>query len=120
MIWTSNKTYPFAIDSKMGNPIRAGTKFDCLGYRQYFYPPAQKNATAFDWHEEAGDTVVYADYHKAVDHEVLALPPALTGKTITVVEKTPSLTLHTAKTVPVTGVVLSVTGNYGYVVFSAR
>lgn len=120
MIWTSSKTYPFAIDSKMGNPIRAGTKFDCLGYRQYFYPPAQKNATAFYWHEEGGDTVVYADYHKAVDHEVFALPPALTGKTITVVEKTPSLTLHTDKTVPATGVVLSVTGNYGYVVFSAR
>lgn len=118
--YTSAKTYPTVLDTKLGNPVRAGTKFDCLGYRHYFYPPAQGKATCFYWHEEDEDTVVYADFHRAVDHEVLVLPPALTGKAITVVEKTPSLTLHTEGTVPAAGVVVSVAGNYGYVVFSVR
>ena len=72
------------------------------------------------WHEEDGDTVVYADYHKAVDRDVLKLPSALTGKAVTVVEKTASVALHTKGKIPADGVVVSVAGDYGYVVLKVK
>ena len=120
MLYTSTKTYPTAVDSKMGPIIPAGTEFDCVAYRHYFRPAAQPNATCLYWHKEGDDTVVYADYHKAVDRDVLKLPAELAGKKISVVEKTRSLTLHTTETVPASGVVVSVKGDYGYVVFKAE
>jgi len=120
MLYTSTKTYPTAIDSKMGPIIPAGTEFDCIAYRHYFYPMAHPNATCFYWHKEGDDTVVYADYHKAVDRDALKLPAELVGKKISIVETTPSLTLHTTETVPADGVVVSVSGDYGYVVFKVN
>ena len=120
MLYTSSKSYPIAINSKMGPIIPAGTSFHCIAYRQYFCPAMHQHATCFYWHEEAGDTIVYADYHKPVDRDVLKLPAELTGKSITVAEKTPSLTLHTSTTVPAEGLVVSVAGDYGYGVFRIR
>ena len=116
MLYSSAKTYPTAIDSKAARTIPAGTKFDCIAYRQYFHPAAQPNATCFLWHKEGTDTVVYADYHKAVDRDVLKLPAELVGKKITIVEKTPSLTLHTHESVPENGMIVSVSNDYGYMV----
>ncbi len=120
MLYTSTKTYPTAVDSKMGPSIPAGTEFDCIAYRHYFNPAAQPNATCFYWHKEGDDTVAYADYHKAVDRDALKLPADLVGKNIAIIEKTPSLTLHTRGAVPAAGVVVSVKGDYGYVVFKIR
>jgi hypothetical protein len=120
MLYTSSKSYPVAVDSKMGPMIPAGTDFYCIAYRHYFHPAAQPNATAVYWHEENDDTVVYADYHKAVNGDVLKLPAEFAGRSLTVVEKTPSVTLHTSGTVPKTGVAVSVRGDYGYIVFRLR
>jgi hypothetical protein len=115
---TTSKSYPHAIDSRMGPIIPAGTQFECTAYRHYFCPAAQKNATCLYWHEEDGDTVVYADYHKAVARDVIKLPSKLAAKAPTVVEKTPSLTFRPDRTAG--GVVVSVTGDYGYVVFRIK
>ena len=120
MLYTSSKSYPVAIDAKMGPIIPAGTPFYCIAYRQYFWPTAQQQATCFYFHEESGDTVVYADYHKGVKRDVLKLPAKLTGRSITVIERTPSVTLHASGTVPPGGVAVSVAGEYGHVVFEVR
>lgn len=50
---------------------------------------------------------------------MLNLPAELIGKTITVVEKTPSVTFAD-QIVPAAGVTVSVTGNYGYVGFKVK
>lgn len=115
---TTHKSYPRAIDSKMGTSIPAGTQFECIAYRHYFCPAAYKNATCFYWHEEKGETVVYADYHKAIEQDVLTLPSKLSGKPISVIEKTPSLIMHADNAAG--GVVVSVKGDYGYVVFKIK
>ena len=114
MLYTSSKSYPVAVNSKMGPLIPAGTDFHCIAYRQYFCPAEQPHATCVYWHEEDGDTIVYADYHRPTDRDVLKLPAELTGKTIAFVEKTPSLTLHTDTVVPADGLVLSVADDYGH------
>jgi hypothetical protein len=105
---------------KMGPIIPAGTPFYCIAYRQYFCPAAQQHATCFYLHKESGDTVVYADYHKSVERDVLRLPGELTGRSITVIEKTPSVTLHSTGTVPSGGAAVSVADDYGYIVFKVR
>jgi len=120
MLYTSAKSYPVAVDGKMGPVIPAGTRFHCVAYRHYFRPGLHGKATCLYWHESGDDVVVYADYHRAVDRDVLKLPAALTGKGIAVVEKTPSLTLHTAGALPAAGLAVSVAGDYGYVVLRLK
>lgn len=116
MLYTSAKSYPTAVDGKMGNPIAAGTEFSCVAYRQYFWPGAQPGATCFYWHEEEGEVFVYADFHRAVEREILALPQEWAGRKLSVVEQTPSVSLHAGDTMPQQGVAITVTGDYGYVV----
>jgi len=116
---TTYKSYPSAIDGKMGI-IKAGMEFNCTGYRQYFNPATQSKATCVYWHPEGNGIVVYVDYHQAVSHDRVKLPKEMTGKPITVIEKTDSLTLHTAEIIPAEGIDLSVTNGYGYLVFSVQ
>jgi hypothetical protein len=89
-------------------------------YRQYFWPAGQPAATCVYSHEEAGETILFADYHRAVQRDVLTLPATLIGKPFTVVEKTPSLSVDDGATVPHGGVAVSVNGDYGYVVLRIR
>ena len=115
IIHTSLKSYPIAIDSKMGL-ITAGMEFYCVGYRNYFSPQRYPDATSVYWHPEGKDIILYADYHQKLAHTVIKLPPEFSGLKISVVEKTPSVTLLTDQTVPSTGIELSTSQNYGYVV----
>jgi hypothetical protein len=112
-LYVTNKTYPRAIQ---GGTVEAGKEFHCLAYRQYFDASAYANATAVYWHKEVDSYLLYIDYHKAVDNDVIKLPDYLSSKKITVVEKTPSVKLLTAQTVPSDGIALSVDGQYGYII----
>ncbi len=112
-LYTSSKSYPHAVDKKMGEIIPAGTEFDCTAYRQYFDPTAFPNATCVYWHPDGDSVMLYADYHRAVERDVLRLPAELAGKRVEVVEQTPSLTLHTADSVPADGLAVSVSGAGG-------
>ena len=113
----SCKIYPSAIsDSYSKTIIPAGTTFHCLAYRQYFDPSVFKNATSVYWHKEADSYLLYIDYHKSVENDIIKLPEYLTGKKISLVEKTPSLKLLTEQTVPSDGIALSVSEQYGYIV----
>lgn len=119
-LYTSAKSYPAAIDAKMGNPIPAGTEFFCRAYRCYFNPGAQPNATFAYWYRDGDDIIVCADYHRAVEHDVLVLPPECVGRAVAAVEKTPSVMLLTGDTVTDGGVAVSVNGEYGSVVLRVR
>jgi len=116
-LYTSSKSYPHAVDRKMGM-ISKGTEFDVLAYRQYFNPAAYKNATSVYWHPQGRRILFYADYHRPVKEDVIPLPKELQGKGITVIEKTPSLTIHSKERGPFEGLCLSVDDNYGYVVLA--
>ena len=115
MIHTSLKSYPIAIDSKMGL-IPPGMEFHCVGYRDYFSPLRYPDATCVYWHSEGKDILLYADYHQKLEHTLVKLPPEFSGLKISIVEKTPSVTLHTKEVVPSTGIDLSIAQSYGYVV----
>lgn len=115
-LWTSQKSYPSAIDSRMGM-IKKGQIFHCIAYRQYFQPhSASKNATCVYWNKQNGSTIVYIDYHKSVQGDTIQLPIIFKGKKISVVEKTPGIKL-TQTSVPDTGIInVSTTNKTDYIV----
>ena len=115
IIYNTGKTYPYALDSRIGT-VQAGAEFHCLVYRQYFNPSAYDNATGVYWHKEGDSCLLYVDYHKSVENDVIKLPGCMPGKKISIVEKTPSVKLLTEQTVPADGLVLSVEGQYGYMI----
>jgi hypothetical protein len=116
LIHTSNKSYPHAIDRKMGR-LAAGATFEALAYRQYFSPRALGDGAACAyWHQEDDGVVVCAEYLQAVAKDALRLPKALAGRAVSVVEATPSVKLLSGATVPADGLVLSVGEGGGSIV----
>jgi len=118
-IYSTAKTYPAAADSRMGN-VEKGKEFYFVGYRQYFNPKLAGSATCFYWNRQEDDDVFYLDYHKTVKKDLVKLPDEFTGRKIEVIDKTPSVTLHTSEEVPDKGIEVSVEGKYGYIVFKVN
>jgi len=116
MLYTSSKSYPTAVDRKMGTTIEAGTEFHCVAYRQYFWAAGGRGPTCVYWNRQGTSDVVYIDYHQAAESEILALPAEFTGRPVAVIEKTDSVTLHTGDHVPKEGLRISVSGGYGSLV----
>ncbi|MCX6985850.1 MAG: hypothetical protein NT118_14040, partial [Lentisphaerae bacterium] len=112
-LWHTKKMYPLFAQFPKSEP---GASKELILYRQYFDPNREPDATAFYYHKEGDSDVVYLDFHKNLKEKTIKLPENFTGKKITVIEQTPSLTLHTDKTVPQKGITLSVDDNYGYLV----
>lgn len=111
--WHTKKMYPlFAV---MPQPEPGASK-EMVLYRQYFDPNREPDATAFYYHKQEGSSVVYLDFHKPLSSKIIRLPGEYSGKTIAILEKTPSVTLHTSRTVPPDGIRLSVDGTHGYLV----
>lgn len=121
VLYSSGKSYPRAIDAKAkGGRIPTGIRFDCLAYRQYFWPGAFPNATCCYWHKEGEETVLYLAYHKPVERDVIRLPAEFAGRSIRVVEKTPSLVLLSDGTVPADGLAVRSEGRHGALVLAIK
>lgn len=119
-LYVSNKTYPSAIDRKMG-VIKKGQEFKCVAYRQYFYPEAiSKNATACYWHKENDSYMLYAHYHKAVENDPVTVPEFWSGKDITVVDKTDNMQLLSEGKITGSQVLLSNKDKHGYIVLRIK
>ncbi len=112
-LYHTKKMYPFCLEMKN---CRQGDEREVLAYRQYFDPQREPDATAFYFHRQRNSDVVYLDFHKSLNEKRIALPDYMAGKQIAVLERTPSVTLHTKGIVPADGVSLSVAGDYGYIV----
>ena len=112
-LYKTRKIYPYCF--AINNPKKGDEKYSVI-YRQYFNPQIEPDATAFYYHKEGKSDVIYLDFHKDLKNKTIRLPGHFTGRAITVIEQTPSLTLHTAGAVPEQGIALSVKDNYGYLV----
>ncbi|MBO4632361.1 MAG: hypothetical protein J5858_10600 [Lentisphaeria bacterium] len=111
--WYTKKMYPYVYSLR---EIEPGKTMETVCYKQYFNPKLEPDATSFYWHREGKSWLVYLDFHKELKDKLIRLPAFFAGKKITVVEKTPSLTLHTEKTIPAEGIRLDVSGKHGYIV----
>lgn len=112
-IYKSSKSYPYAIDKKIGQ-IPAGKEFHCVAYRQYFDPSVYPNANSVYYHQEGDSYIVYIDYQKEVAKDTIKLPGYLVGKKISVIEA--SIDLSLPETVPAEGLTMSINKPYAYIV----
>ena len=112
-LWRSKKMYPYAYTLRN---IEPGKTMETVAYKQYFNPKIEPDSTAFYYHKEGDSYVIYLDFHKKLKNKIIKLPEHFAGKKITAIEQTPSVILHTAKTVPEQGINLSVNDKYGYIV----
>lgn len=90
-LYTSSKTYPYAMDGGKIPVIRKGTKLFNRAYRQYFDPTLN-----YYLNRQGHTLVLYMDFREPVRKKKMVLPAKLAGKKFTVLEKSPSLTLREA------------------------
>lgn len=112
-VYTSSKSYPYAIDNKLGR-IPAGKKFHCVAYRQYFAPTVYPNTNGVYYHQEGDAYIVYIDYKEKIARDTIKLPDYLIGKKISVLESSCDLSLP--ETVPVEGLILKINEPYTNIV----
>ena len=110
--WYTRKMYPYAYNLYNNAP---GTVRTSVSYKQYFCPKNDPDATAFYYHKQGKSDVVYFEAHKPLKNKKIKLPPYMTGKKVTVLEKTPELTFS-GKTVPAKGLEISSKANYSHIV----
>lgn len=94
--WHTKKMYPYAY--KLKN-VKPGTVMETVAYKQFFNPQKEKDATSFYYHFQGESLIVYADFHKSLKNKLLSLPRCAAGRKITVLEKTPGLTLLTQEAI---------------------
>lgn len=112
-LWYTQKMYPYAYTLRNNRP---GTKLATVSYKQYFCPTEEPDLTAFYHHRQGDSLMVYVEAHKPLDNKRLALPPETEGMKLSVVEKSPSVTLHAQEKVPADGVRISLKGDCGHIV----
>jgi len=113
-LWHTKKMYPYAYTLKN---VKPGKTMETVAYKQYFDPQAEPDATAYYWHHQGDSLIVYLDFHQPLAPKIFQLPTESTGKKISILEKTPSVTLRSGNFVSGEGTVtLEVNGNYGYLV----
>lgn len=115
--YTSRKMYPRGIDDKLGN-VAANTWYSCFGYRILFDAenPDMGSASTFYHYELGKDVIIVFDYHTTVSFDNLKLPSEYTGRSVSVVEKSVNVTIHTTEVMQ-DGITVSVgAGAYAYCV----
>ena len=113
--WYTGKMYPYVMSLKN---VKAGDSYRHCAYTQFFDPRVEPDATDFYCHREGEALVVYLDVHKTLAAKHLALPPEAAGRAFTVLEKTPSVTLHGDRVAADGSIVLDVADGYGTLVLS--
>jgi len=119
-LYNSRKNYLHGIDSGgsafPGGRIAAGTVIDAVAYRSIYNPLTLPQATVFTWFQDGTDVVVLLDFHQPVTRLPIPLPAGFAGKTVNVVDKSPSFSLIDGANVLAERLSVTVTGEYGYAV----
>lgn len=104
------------LEAVSGVVLPANSYYEIAGYRAYWNAALVPSATTFVWVRDGKSILVFADFHQNVTLEKLPLPQKFTGMDAAVVDKTASATLHGNGVVAAGGLLVSVTGGYGYLV----
>lgn len=91
-LYRTKKMYPMAYELKN---VKPGTVMETVSYKQSFNPQKEKDAVSYYYHFQGESLIVYADFHKKLHKKRLQLPQSAANRKITILEKTPGLTLLT-------------------------
>ena len=98
------------------NILPVNSVYDIVAYRAYWSAETCPEATSFIWFRDGKNIIVIADFHQNVTCSKLPLPAYFSGLDVTVIDKTPTLTLHGSGVLSSDGLLVSVTSGYGYIV----
>jgi len=98
------------------NILPVNSVYDIVAYRAYWSAETCPEATSFIWFRDGKSIIVIADFHQNVTCSKLPLPAYFSGLDVTVIDKTPTLTLHGSGVLSSDGLLVSVTSGYGYIV----
>lgn len=114
------KQYPKALNGGgsafTSNILPVNSVYDIVAYRAYWSAETCPEATSFIWFRDGKNIIVIADFHQNVTCSKLPLPTYFSGLDVTVIDKTPTLTLHGSGVLSSDGLLVSVTSGYGYIV----
>lgn len=111
--YSSNKSYPHGIDSKLGN-IPAGTNYKGWAYRCWFPANQIGNKSSFYEVDENNDILFFVDYHTTVTNDTISIPAKWQGYEVGTVYKSANLTINHTN-VQAYGVTCTVSsGSYAY------
>jgi hypothetical protein len=111
LVANTGKMYPQLLNGT--GVIAGGQCYNAISYRQAFDPQLFPGTTAVYFHRIGNYDLVYIDVHSTQTNLKVMLPEKYIGKTITVVEKSSSVTLVSDDAVTSNGIILNVT-TYGY------
>lgn len=97
-----------------GTSMPVGSYYEAVSYRSFYNAALTPEASVFTWYWDGDDVVVIVDFHQNVSFKALTLPSDFIGKKVSIVDKTVSLALHSSDIVNNDGLLVSVTGGYGY------
>ena len=109
----TRKMYPYAFTVRNNKP---GLTFNTVSYKQYFAPSNDPDAAYFYYNTQGDHTIIYFEAHKIIENKSIKLPKEFAGKSFSVIEKTPSVSLLSGNKVPADGVKISVTHPYGFII----
>jgi hypothetical protein len=116
-IATTRKMYPKGISaggSAIAAPVTAGSVYDAVAFR-VFYPCVDvPDATVLAWYRDGLDVVLVIDFHATVAFKSIPLPSRFVGRSVTVIDKSASFTVHGTGIVSDDGVLVSSSGASGY------
>lgn len=113
-----HKFYPYAVNV---GPVAANSYFEIEAFRAYHVASDAPLASVFTWYRDgANNIIVIADFHQNVTAYPLVLPASFVGKSVSVVDKSASLSVLGNGVLTSGGVLVTVTGGYGYVVLMLK
>ncbi len=107
------KQYPKAVN---GGTLAANSYYEIVAFRTFWSAVTNPDATAVAWYRDGKSVIVVADFHQNVTLSKIALPSQFVGMDISVVDKTASATVHGNNVVTPDGILISISGGYGYAV----
>lgn len=111
-IGSGNKSYPFAIDNKLGS-LSQGSYYGGMLYQKWF-PVTDADKTTYWIDVTDNEAVLFADYQSAILLDKIALPAKYEGRSCEVVYKSENIKLWSGEVVNGTVVVSSSGNGYGY------
>lgn len=106
------KQYPKAV-TVTSQP--AGSYYEAIAFRAFWDANANSSATCCTWYQDGNAIILMADFHQIVAFLRLTVPLDWTGRTITVVHKTATVTVH-GNSVVADGIRVSSSATYGELV----
>jgi len=108
------KQYPKAV-TVTSQP--AGSYYEAIAFRAFWDASANSSATCCAWYQDGNAIILMADFHQIVAFLRLTVPLDWTGRTITVVRKTSTVTVH-GNSVVADGIRVSSSATYGELVLA--